>query len=79
MAALDMYVEREQWEKCLETAAKQVTAGSAGEAFKVVFCFGLSGALEGAKPPSSQQQQALPRSMSLQSESSQESWKDPAE
>uniref|UniRef100_A0A8D0H142 Intraflagellar transport protein 172 homolog n=1 Tax=Sphenodon punctatus TaxID=8508 RepID=A0A8D0H142_SPHPU len=23
MAALDMYVEREQWEKCLETAAKQ--------------------------------------------------------
>uniref|UniRef100_A0A674II76 Intraflagellar transport 172 n=1 Tax=Terrapene triunguis TaxID=2587831 RepID=A0A674II76_9SAUR len=24
MAALDMYAEREQWEKCLETAAKQV-------------------------------------------------------
>lgn len=28
MAALDMYVEREQWEKCLETAAKQVAVGS---------------------------------------------------
>lgn len=27
MAALDMYVEREQWEKCLETAAKQVAVG----------------------------------------------------
>uniref|UniRef100_A0A8C8SJG0 Intraflagellar transport protein 172 homolog n=1 Tax=Pelusios castaneus TaxID=367368 RepID=A0A8C8SJG0_9SAUR len=26
MAALDMYADREQWEKCLETAAKQVTA-----------------------------------------------------
>ena len=26
MAALDMYAEQEQWEKCLEVAAKQVSA-----------------------------------------------------
>lgn len=26
MAALDMYAEQEQWEKCLEVAAKQVNA-----------------------------------------------------
>lgn len=25
MAALDMYAEQEQWEKCLEVAAKQVS------------------------------------------------------
>jgi len=26
MAALDMYAEQEQWDKCLEVAAKQVSA-----------------------------------------------------